>query len=493
MAANARGGMSLTVERALRTIFKRCVECPPDTPSCPATCPDGEVCSLVPKDCHTCARTICASDPTPPTAPPHTTNVGAIAGGVLGGIALIVLVVFLVYWFWIKKRRQEQDAELEEEWTSDEIASQKRTTQFTAMHDGASARTRGSLANSIISRASNIIQIAYIPGVTNRNGSARDSIHAPVPPIPAAHRSHPPKSPLSNEGDALFFRPGDLRDSTWSATSSIGSGKRDTRYTSNRDTRYTMASITPSLMRDSMASDIAWDDATTQPMPATAVAKVAPRMVSVKSNNSSESADSSDSPPTPENGKAKTLQVMMPGQSSGLSPTPSFRSTTSSGYVKAKQVTVGGKGRFPIRQASDASTAASTKYAPVVSSPLAEKEEDPLHDETQQDRARQSLIQNIDFSTPPAIQPVESPFFDGSEYSSAAIAAASSTRPNPYASMASTVGASTDGLAKRGGKGMGGLSAVIEEATKRASHTPSQDETGDKGDASPFSDDHATE
>ena len=475
-------------ERALRTIFKRCVQCPSVTPSCP-TCVDGKICSLVPRSCERCARMTCIVDPSiaPPASGP---NVGAIAGGVVGGVAFIILVVFLVYWFWIKKRRQEQDAELEEEWQNDEIVSQKRVTRFTAMPDSASTRTRGSLANSILSRASNIIQIAYIPGVTNRNGSGQNSPNAPVPPIPAAHRQQPPKSPLSNEGDALFFRPGDLRDSTWSGTSSVTSGNRDTRYSNNRDTRYTMASISPSLMRDSVASEVFYDNATTQPMPATAVARPAapPRMVSVKSGHSSESPEPRSSPPTPpENGNVKGLQVLMPGQGSGLSPTPSFRS------VKAKQVTVGGKGRFPIRQASDASTATSSKHMPAVSSPLAEKDEDPIDNETEQERARQSLIQNVDFATPPIVQPTESPFFDASELPSAAMAAASSTRPNPYASMASTVSTSTDSPAKRGGKGMGGLSAVIEEATKRASYTPSQDETSSKRDPSPFSDEHSTE
>jgi protein OPY2 len=96
----------------------------------------------------------CINNPNPaPTS--SGPNVGAIAGGVVGGIAFVVIVVFMVYWFWIKKRREEQDAELEEEWQQDDITSQKRNTRFTSMHDAASTRTRGSLANSILSRASN--------------------------------------------------------------------------------------------------------------------------------------------------------------------------------------------------------------------------------------------------------------------------------------------------------------------------------------------------
>ena len=473
------------VEHTLRTIFARCVKCPPDTPTCP-TCADGEICSLVPQSCSTCAHMTCIANPNP--APPSSgPNVGAIAGGVVGGVVFVAFVVFLVYWFWIKKRRQEQDAELEEEWQNDEISSQKRSTRFTAVTDAASTRTRGSLANSILSRASNIIQIAYIPGVTNRNGSGRNSIHAPVPPVPAAYRSgsHPPKSPLSHEGDALFFRPGDLRDSTWSGTSSIASGSRDTRYSNNRDTRYTMASISPSLMRDSVASEVFWDNATAQPMPASTAARppAAARMVSVKSSNSSEAPDSTHTSVTPEEeGRVKMLQVMMPGQGSGLSPNPSVKSNASSSFAKPKQVNVGGKGRFPVRQVSDASTAASSKHTPAVSSPLAEQNEEP------EDRSKQSLLKNIDFATPPAVQPLESPFFDASEAPPPSRSGASSPKPNPYASMASTVNTSTDSPAKRGSRSMNRLSAVAEEA-KRAS----QAEDEGKGDASPFSDEHATE
>lgn len=511
MATTAKGNMSsreitmlartrfnatdtpLDVERTLRTIFKRCVQCPPETPTCP-TCPGDQICVLVPQGCHTCAHMNCITNPNPaPTS--SGPNVGAIAGGVVGGVAFVAFVVFLVYWFWIKKRREEQDAELEEEWQQDDIASQKRTTRFTSIHDAASTRTRGSLANSILSRASNIIQIAYIPGVTNRNGSGRNSIHAPVPPIPAAHRtgSQPPKSPLSHEGDALFFRPGDLRDSTWSGTSSIASRNRDTQYTNNRDTRYTMASISPSLMRDSVATDsVFWDDATAQPMPvSTAAHPGAARMVSVKSSNSSEASGSAHTSITPEEeGKVKMLQVMMPGQGSGLSPNPSVKSSSSSTFAKPKQVTVGGaKGRFPIRQASDASASSSNKHTPNVSSPLAEQEEQPV--ETEEHRARQSLIKNIDFATPPAVQPLDSPFFDASEAPpSGSRSGASSPKPNPYASMAKTVSTSTDSPAKRGSRSMNRLSAVVEEQ-KRASQDVSDSE--DRRDLSPFSDEHATE
>lgn len=480
-------------ERALRKIFKRCLKCPPTTPTCPV-CPQGEICSLVPHDCYTCAHMTCIKNPSPAPAS-NGPNVGAIAGGVVGGVAFVVIIVFCVYWFWIRRRRAEQDQELEEEWANDEIASQKRAHQSSLMQDAASTRTRGSLANSILSRASNIIQIAYIPGVTNRNGSNTNSIHAPVPPVPAAHRSQPPKSPLSNEGDALFFRPGDLRDSFRSGSSSIASGNRSTRYSNNRDTRYTMQSITPSLARDSVASDVFFDDATAAPMPTAVSQAAAPRMVSLKSYSGSES-DSSKSPePSVASGdKSKGLQVMMPGQ--GASPDNSLKSISGSQRGKANLVTVGGskgKGRFPVRGVSDASSTPSRHAnAPIISSPLAEQDDESSDSESDEPhaRARKSLLANM---TPPVTQPKESPFFDATD-APAAIAAASSTkRPNPYATMASSINTSPEG--KRGHKSVGGLSAVLEEATKRASFTPSQAEVARElrnSTDSPFSDEHAT-
>jgi len=481
------------VERTLRTIFKRCVQCPDVTPTCP-TCKDGQICSLVPLDCNTCPYMTCIANPSP--APKSQgPNVGAIAGGVVGGVAAVALIVFLVWRFWIKKRREQQEMELVEDWEGDEIAQQKAVHQLSAMHtDAVSTRTRGSLANSILSRASNIIQIAYIPGVTNRNGgSGHNSLLgvAPMPPVPAATRgSQPPKSPLSNEGDALFFRPGDLRDSSYSATSSFNSA------TNNRDTQYTRQSITPSLARSSVVSEIYRDDASEMPMPATTVMRAAPRMVSVKSSGSPNESIGSKTPTSVSedshfNANTPTgngIQVLMPGQFERPS-TASSQQSNQSQYVKAKQVTVGGRGRFPVRQASDASTSASTisRHAPAISSPLADMD-DSDEDEDEHSRARQSMLHaSQGTSTPPITQPVESPFFDASER----LPGSSSSRraANPYATMGSSIG---DNRPKRGDRSIGVLSAVIEEATKRASRAVSHEGLGGKWDVSPFGDEHAT-
>ncbi|SMR43899.1 unnamed protein product [Zymoseptoria tritici ST99CH_3D1] len=467
-----------------RNIFKRCVQCPTTTPTCPS-CPKSQICSLVPATCEQCSYMTCIANPVP--APPSSkTNVGAIAGGVVGGMAFMALAVFFLWRFWIKKRREQQELEAEE-WEEDEIDQQKGTERrFTAMRaDNASTRTRGSIANSILSRASNIIQIAYIPGVTNRNGSGHNSV-APVPPIPAAYRNAPPKSPLSGENDALFFRPGDLRGSTYSGNSSLRSG--------NRDTQYTRQSITPSLARSSMMSghsDVYRDDATTEPMPALTVMRAAPRMVSVKSSATSPSESiNSPAPSLPSSAK-----VMVPGQGNAANS-----NSAQSVRAKATQITVGkakaGK-NTPDINASDASTAPSSQFTPATSSPLVSISTDDDDEEEEHSRARQSLgTAPMQAPLLPLIQPSESPFFDASETQSSN-ASPAGNKPNPYATMASSVRNNPD-RPKRSSRGPSNLSAVYEESTKsnktagRGSESEGEGPAAKPAGGGPFSDAHAT-
>lgn len=416
----------------------------------------------------------CIDDPNP--APrSDKTNVGAIAGGVIGGVALVGFLVFMLWRFGIKKRREQQELEAEE-WEEDDIAQQKHQG-FNAMRsrsDAASTRTKASLAGSFLSRASNIIQIAYIPGVTNRNRSGHNSLlTTPVPPIPAMYANTKAKSPLSNEDDALFFRPSDLRGSTYSGNSSVGSGNRDTQYTArsgnNRDTQY---SITPSLARSSMFSDVYHDDATADPMPALTVMRGAPRMVSVKSSAASTPPASSGSS---NNGSVNAVMI---GQSSANSPSSSMR-------AKATQITVGGnkdKGRFPVKQ--------SATSTPAVPSALVETATDS-DEEEEHARARRSLVKPPPSEPLPLIQPLESPFFDATESTTPASAAAHA-RPNPYATMAASVRNSGQWPKRTADRGLGGLSAVMEEAAAKRASEATVDGEGKARDGSPFSDAYAT-
>jgi hypothetical protein len=446
---------------------------------------------------------VCVRNPSTSPASPGP-NVGAIAGGVVGGIAFVTIVVFLLWRFHIKKKRAQQELEAEE-WEGDDIAQQKATQSFQAMHqDAASTRTRGSLSNSILSRMSNVIHIAYIPGVTNRNGNG-SSHNSIVPPIPAARRDMP-RSPLATDDGALFFRPGDLRDSTYSGTSD---------FTDRRDTTYTRASITPSLARSSVASGIYTNNV--EPMPAQQVVRAAPRMVSVKSSStispSSETPGSAGAATTASAtefaantpaAKGKPVQVMMPGQTE-RSATGSVKSNAS--YGKAHQITVAskGKGRFPVSRDGSTASTSSKQHAPGVSSPLADPADSPKSAKTfSSNKSNLSNMSNL--ATPPlhlsptvlspingtpTSQPAESPFFDASEAPNMpSPAAAAIPRPNPYASMASSVSRSREDRPWRGERGPGGLSAVIEEATKRASRGVSHEGLGGMRDSSPFDDEH---
>lgn len=457
----------------LHTIFKRgCVECPPTTPSCPS-CPSGQFCSLVPQSCSACAHMTCIASTVTGGSSSSGPNVGAIAGGVVGGVAFVAIVTFLIWRFFIRDRRQRYGEQWEDE--DDQDPATQKTSQFIEARDArASIHTVHSMASTMLSRASNMIPIAFIPGVTNRDGTQNTP---PVPPIPAA-RSHG-QSPLSHatgttQGEALFFMPNDLRNSEYSTTSTL----------ENRHTFFGRPSITPSLARESVASDIYQDDASANPMPATTVVRVRPNMVSVKSTASSPHEHSGTATPisyqhsgtatpvqVPERDVANTSdgngpKVVIP--STGPSASGSVRSNASFGRPTPVTI-VKSKGRFPVRQVSDASTTATSDTAgtatrPAISSPLAANgyEESSDDEGDPHARARQSLL-----TTSTTIR--DSPPMDASPFSD------------------SNSGSNRDTI--------GGLSAVIEEATRRASRVPVHTGLGGREGRgeSPFGDEHASE
>jgi hypothetical protein len=420
------------------------------------------------------------------------------------------------------------------EWMENEMLSQQKHTPVinTMRGDAASIRTRASVAGSFLSRASNVIQIAFIPGVINRsNGGSSHNSLAPVPPIPARYANTKPKSPLANDGDMLFFRPG----STFSATSSR-SGVRDTQYT--QYTYGSRQSITPSLARSSMALEVYTDDATPPPMPATTMLRAAPRMVSVKSTPATtpNPGGNFESPGnTPKTGTSATIVPQGFGSSPQHSRTHSRRNSSMS-LASSK-----GKGRFPVRSASADLTnyppPISGRRTPTVSSPLIttnlDSEDDdasnPGDYEDDHARARQSLLQpssattrtesgsptsplthssslrpmsgvmlgntNNQYNLDPTStsssfmpggafrtitnnnknsQPINSPFFDASDLPSQPINITNNPnhRPNPYANMSANVASTSPPKRLGAAKSFGGLGAVIEEAARKGS-TPS--------------------
>jgi protein OPY2 len=242
------------VEHHLRTIFRRCVQCPPGTPSCPQ-CSAGQTCSLKAESCTECASTMCIDIGSLPGQTPNPPKpIGAIVGGVLGGIAFIVILIYLLWRFRIKPQRKQEDQQL---WTDQAV--EKRDQSGLNRSARQSTRSQHSIASTVLTRASNVIQIAYIPGVTNR--SPPDSPNLLVPPVPALPVSATTSAASTPylEQDRHFFMPGDLRDSSYSDFSEMDRN-----------------SIAPSLARASVATN-----AFVPPLPAQQAHRGRPAMVSV--------------------------------------------------------------------------------------------------------------------------------------------------------------------------------------------------------------------
>ncbi|KAI9048750.1 hypothetical protein LZ554_007581 [Drepanopeziza brunnea f. sp. 'monogermtubi'] len=245
------------------SIFRRCVGCGNQSPACPATCPEGQVCSLVPPTCEECQKTICVEDAANPStiststdAPKSSPNVSAIAGGVIGGLAFIAIVTYLVWKFCIKTKRQQYE---QENWAEDPDDQTEAEKDFARRREArASTHTVASIASTVLTRASNIIQIAYIPGVTNRSAPSTPGLLVPpVPPIPIAlSQASTPRHEQEH-----FFMPGDLRDSTYS-------GITDRM----------------SYARTSIGSTIYGKNAVVAPVPAQTMIRGKAAVVSVKSN-----------------------------------------------------------------------------------------------------------------------------------------------------------------------------------------------------------------
>ena len=260
-------------------LFRRCVGCDYQmTPQCPVnpSCEEqGKTCVFVPPTCTACQKVECvASAASTATLTPISNseagpNVGAIAGGVIGGVVVIATLTYLVWRFCIKTKRQQYE---QENWV-EEDETEPVEKDFTMRRDArASTHTVASIASTVLTRASNIIQIAYIPGVTNRSAPSTPGLLVPpVPPIPIALSSNNSTPRYEQEH---FFMPGDLRDSTYSGISDR-----------------------TSYARTSVASTIYGKNAIVSPVPAQTVIRGKPALVSVKSNGASSSGELT--PPVP--------------------------------------------------------------------------------------------------------------------------------------------------------------------------------------------------
>ena len=251
------------------------------------------------KTCDACAKTTCVplntinGVTTPSTSKSAASTAGAIAGGVIGGIIFVAIIVYLFWRFWLKKRIERQREEEEEE------EAAEKANEFSMRRDArASTQTVGTVA-STSTRTSNIIQIAYIPGVTNRSIESTPDLAPPVPPIPAASLlNSSTSSPRTEEHDQHYFLP-NFRDSTLSGYSDA-------------------SSLAPRI-----APQAAYRNATR--------AKATAISVKTPQNNSPSSASGSSSPP-----RLPSLRL----QSQPSLPTLSTKSSIVGRMEKPKQVTV---------------------------------------------------------------------------------------------------------------------------------------------------------
>lgn len=486
------------VDNVMRTIFKRCVVCPDnEAPSCPV-CQEGTQCVQTTVTCDSCAQAKCLAigvDPTPPSS--GKPNVGAIAGGVIGGVAFIAILVFVIWKYCLKGKRQSwaeeqgwndgMDMNTPQEKAENDFASRRSTR--------ASTHTVASMASSVLTRASNIIQIAYIPGVTNRSGpGSPDVLVPPVPPIPAMSPSSGLSSPYA-ASEQHFFVP-DFRDS-------MASGSTDLRSS------YARTSIAPSLARASVASTVYRQNAIVSPLPAQTIVRGKAAVVSVKSSGSNSPAETpmAETPPMPQidpKHTVKPIRIQMPrmnSNGSGSSPQNSIRSTATLGPVRALNITKKkSSDTTPPKSSSSnqsdltGTTARSESNTPQPMRPLTEfsvnstdddmghararkageVESDSDSDDDDHARARQSLLRNSDlvseFSENSSIADLRSPFSDFS----------SIDRDRPAAPQRQTSRSSRMGAAPP-------MTPIVEESNKRHSAATS------KRTQSPFSDDHRSD
>ncbi|CUS08220.1 unnamed protein product [Tuber aestivum] len=181
----------------------------------PCVCASNQYCALTVQTCDACPKATCTdvqgsdSGGDDDDGGSSSPSVGPIVGGVFGGLAAAGIIGFLLYRTFIRKKKQER--------VSMAATAAEKENDFGMLKSArASTHTVASIASTVRTRASNVIQIAYIPGVTNRSGPSTPSHLAPppVPPLPGSPAtSQYPRSPLA--GDLQFSADDILRGSMY--------------------------------------------------------------------------------------------------------------------------------------------------------------------------------------------------------------------------------------------------------------------------------------
>ncbi|ETS82200.1 hypothetical protein PFICI_07202 [Pestalotiopsis fici W106-1] len=429
------------------TLFARqngCVQCDTTSLSCPS-CADNESCAFSTQTCSECPKAYCAADDSSDSDSSSGSgsgskatvssgpNVGAIAGGVIGGLAVIGIITYLVWRFCIKAKRDQWQ---NEPWAQDGPRSKEGSDMDYASRASQarqSTHSVHSMASTVLTRASNIIQIAYIPGVTNRATPTSPTLLVPpVPPIPMSRSEAGTPSPYEEQH---FFVPGNLRDSSYSGISGYSDRTSYAR------------SYAP---RSSVASTIYGKNAVVSPMPAQKGTLLKPSLVSVKSKGAS---SGSSTPPVPQVDYDKYDQ---PPASPAFSIGATFfknANTTTATAMRPQMVQLGSSGSNGVK------TIDVKKASPSVS--VNETDSDSTMEDA--DAHKDLNARGATPSTPITTAPREeqSPFSDPPQ----------NNRTSKHKSSNS-------------------LSAIITEATQRAASRTSSASSKVRG-SSPFSDDHA--
>ncbi|KAJ9413135.1 hypothetical protein QL093DRAFT_2072732 [Fusarium oxysporum] len=139
-------------------------------------------------------------------------TIGGIIGGIIASIVIVFAATYLVWRLYIKPKRSQSPTSIHvfdmDPMQGSEMDAASRRTSLLSTH------TVHSMAPTILTRASNIIQIAYIPGVTNR--AALTSSNLVVSSVPLTPMHHTEGNRGHENNDQHFFFPCDLQGSAHS-------------------------------------------------------------------------------------------------------------------------------------------------------------------------------------------------------------------------------------------------------------------------------------
>jgi protein OPY2 len=440
--------------RDLPSLFRRCVKCPDQIPTCPA-CPIDETCLLQSKSCDACPSAKCVRISSLPgqSEQKKASSTPAIAGGVAGGVVFIIIVTYLIWRFCIRKRRQEWD---EQVWTeTDQSITGVEKRDPSGLNRGAreSTRSTGSIASTVRTRASNVIQIAYIPGVTNRSPTESPGLLAPpVPPIPLGSAAASTPTSPNFEQDRHFFMPNDLRDSTYSDLS----GRQ---------------SLSPSLARASLATTIYRNNAEVSARPAQQALRGRAAVVNVNKSGNNTPPDSG----SPEDAAAPPMSQTQ----KGMINSPIVARNVTAKPIQVKKSNSGKRAQFPTM----ANLQAASANKLVSLQPQPQKIEDKSEDETDASTHlmptakphHQSTAGTIIEDTP-AIKQSQFTNTSSSSSSTSDLSPSASSPPRTSIRRSSHGGSKSSTAASASGhlrKKSGSLNSLIEEAMTRAAREPS--------------------